>query len=70
MGVKGVSGGFSRGEVVSCVDEQGQEVARGLVNYDAKEAKRIMGQSSNRIQEILGYVDEEELIHRDNLVLV
>ena len=70
VGVKGVSGGFSRGEVVSCVDEQGREVARGLVNYDAQETKRIMGQSSSRIQEILGYVDEEELIHRDNLVLV
>jgi glutamate 5-kinase len=70
VGVKGVSGDFSRGEVVSCMDEQGLEVARGLVNYDAKETQRIMGQSSSRIQEILGYVDEEELIHRDNLVLV
>jgi glutamate 5-kinase len=70
VGVKGVSGDFSRGEVVSCVDEQGREVARGLVNYDAKESARIMGQPSGRIQEILGYLDEEELIHRDNLVLV
>ena len=70
VGVKGVSGGFIRGEVVSCVDEQGREVARGLVNYNARETERIMGQPSSRIQEILGYVDEEELIHRDNLVLV
>ena len=70
VGVKGVSGGFIRGQVVSCVDEQGREVARGLVNYNAREAERIMGQPSSRIQEILGYVDEEELIHRDNLVLV
>jgi glutamate 5-kinase len=70
VGVKSVAGNFRRGEVVSCVDEQGQEVARGLVNYSAGEAMQIMGQPSRRIQEILGYVDEEELIHRDNLVLV
>jgi len=70
VGVKAVDGGFVRGEVVSCVDERGREVARGLVNYNAQEAKRIMGQPSSAIQEILGYVDEEELIHRDNLVLV
>ncbi len=70
VGIKEVSGGFARGEVVSCVDEEGREVARGLVNYDALETDRIKGQPSSRIQEILGYVDEEELIHRDNLVLV
>ncbi|OOZ36755.1 glutamate 5-kinase [Solemya velesiana gill symbiont] len=70
VGVKKVSGRFSRGEVVSCVDSHGHEVARGLVNYGADEADRIKGQPSSRIGEILGYIDEEELIHRDNLVLV
>ncbi len=70
VGVKEVVGGFSRGEVVSCVDSEGREVARGLVNYSAVEADRIKGQPSSRIAEILGYMDEEELIHRDNLVLV
>jgi len=70
VGVKSVSGNFIRGEAVSCTDEKGREVARGLVNYNAQEAERIMGQPSSRIQEILGYLDEEELIHRDNLVLV
>jgi glutamate 5-kinase len=70
VGVKEVSGGFARGEVVSCVDEAGREVARGLVNYGALETEKIKGQPSSQIQEILGYVDEEELIHRDNLVLV
>lgn len=70
VGVKEVSGSFARGEVVSCVDEQGKEIARGLVNYDAQETDRIKGQPSGRIREILGYLDEEELIHRDNLVLV
>jgi glutamate 5-kinase len=70
VGVCGVEGGFSRGEAVVCVDQSGREVARGLVNYDAQETARIKGQPSSRIESILGYVDEEELIHRDNLVLL
>ncbi len=70
VGVYDVKGQFSRGEAVVCVDPSGREVARGLVNYDAQETARIMGQSSRRIESILGYVDEEELIHRDNLVLL
>jgi glutamate 5-kinase len=70
VGVRAVSGAFSRGEVVSCVGPDGREVARGLVNYGVDDTRRIMGQPSNRIEAILGYVDEEELIHRDNLVLV
>ncbi len=70
VGVCGVKGSFSRGEAVVCIDQSGREVARGLVNYDAQETARIMGQPSGRIESILGYVDEEELIHRDNLVLV
>jgi len=70
VGVKQVIGKFSRGEMVACVDEQGREIARGLVNYNSTESDRIKGVASGRIQEILGYVDEEELIHRDNLVLV
>ncbi len=70
VGVRGVEGDFRRGELVACVDEGGREVARGLVNYSAAETRRIMGHSSSEIAAILGYVDEEELIHRDNLVLV
>lgn len=70
VGVVRVEGRFSRGEVVSCVEESGREVARGLVNYGAEDAVRIAGLSSARIVEVLGYVDDEELIHRDNLVLV
>ncbi|MBI2994041.1 MAG: glutamate 5-kinase [Gammaproteobacteria bacterium] len=70
VGVTAVHGDFRRGEVVSCVDPGGVEIARGLVNYSAEETRRIMGQPSDRIEQLLGYVDEEELIHRDNLVLV
>ncbi|XKH00075.1 glutamate 5-kinase [Marinobacter nauticus] len=70
VGVKMVAGQFRRGEMVSCVDENGREVARGLVNYDAGEARAIIGHSSDRITEVLGYVSDEEMIHRDNLVIV
>ncbi len=70
VGVKHVEGEFGRGDVVVCVDRQGHEIARGLVNYSATDAVRIIGQSSDRIEEILGYVDELELIHRDNLVVL
>ena len=70
VGVKAVQGEFMRGEVVACVDEAGNEIARGLVNYSAEEIHKIKGQSSDRIETILGYLDEPELIHRDNLVLI
>ncbi|CAK0773009.1 Glutamate 5-kinase [Gammaproteobacteria bacterium] len=70
VGVVAVEGEFQRGEMVSCFNSSGREVARGLVNYSATEIRRIAGMPSRRIVELLGYVDEAELIHRDNLVLV
>jgi glutamate 5-kinase len=70
IGVTAVEGAFHRGEIVACLDPAGREIARGLVNYDAEEARRIIGQPSERIESILGYVDEPELINRDNLVLI
>jgi glutamate 5-kinase len=70
IGVIGVEGSFQRGEIVGCFAPDGREVARGLVNYDATEAARIMRRPSSEIEQILGYVDEPELIHRDNLVLL
>jgi glutamate 5-kinase len=70
IGVVAVSGNFGRGEVVGCVAPDGQEVARGLVNYGAQEAARIMRRPSSEIEAVLGYVDEPELIHRDNMVLL
>lgn len=69
VGVKALTGAFLRGEMVSCVDEAGNEVARGLVNYSAQDTRRIQGQPSSRIEALLGYVGEPELIHRDNLIL-
>ena len=70
VGVKAVLGDFQRGAVVACIDKQGREIARGLVNYNAQEIEKIKGRSSAEIMDLLGYVDELELIHRDNLVLV
>ena len=70
IGVTAVEGNFERGEVVACCDESGIELARGLVNYSAIESARIMRKSSKDIENILGYVEEAELIHRDNLVLL
>ena len=69
VGVTRISGEFRRGEMVACLDEQGKEVARGLVNYDAAAARLIAGQSSDRIMKLLGFMTGEELIHRDNMVI-
>jgi glutamate 5-kinase len=70
IGVAAISGDFERGEVVTCLDTKGREIARGLVNYSAQETQRILRHASTEIESILGYVDEPELIHRDNLVLL
>ncbi len=69
VGVTAVEGDFQRGELVACIGPDGAEVAKGLVNYSAEESRKIMGQPSERIEAVLGYVDEPELIHRDNLVV-
>jgi glutamate 5-kinase len=70
IGVKGVKGNFDRGEVVSCMNSDGYEIARGLVNYSSNEAQQLQGKASGDIEVVLGYVDEPELIHRDNLVVL
>ncbi len=69
IGVIAVSGEFERGAVVAVTGDDGVEIARGLVNYASSEARLIMRKASSEIESILGYVDEPELIHRDNLVL-
>lgn len=69
VGVVAVSGQFARGDLVMCVDAEGGEVARGLVNYNTEDARKLLGLSSARIAEALGYIAEPELIHRDNLLV-
>jgi glutamate 5-kinase len=70
IGVKSVSGEFERGAVVACVSEDGKDIARGLTNYNAEEARRIAGHASQEIESLLGYGGDTEIIHRDNLVLL
>ncbi|MFZ4528520.1 MAG: glutamate 5-kinase [Undibacterium curvum] len=70
IGVTEVSGEFGRGAAVTCVDQQGNAIARGLSNYGSADARRIRQKSSQDIAGILGFVEEPELIHRDNLVLL
>ncbi|HCH25328.1 MAG TPA: glutamate 5-kinase [Oceanospirillaceae bacterium] len=70
VGVTKVEGDFSRGEMVQIKDPQGVIIGRGLINYKAAEAAQICGVPSNQIASVLGYDNEPELMHRDNLVLV
>jgi glutamate 5-kinase len=70
IGVTEVAGEFGRGDVVTCVDEGGRAIARGITNYASAEVRRILRRPSSEIAGILGHMGEEELIHRDNLVLL
>jgi glutamate 5-kinase len=69
IGVVEVQGEFQRGDVVACVDPDGREVARGLVNYSSSQTRQIARKPTAEIEAILGFIEEPELIHRDNLVL-
>jgi glutamate 5-kinase len=70
IGVIEVTGEFGRGDVITCTDETGRAIARGMTNYSSSEARRIMRRPSSEILGILGFVEEPELIHRDNMVLL
>jgi glutamate 5-kinase len=69
VGVVAVEGEFERGAAVACRSLDGQEIARGLVNYASHEARRIARKATSEIEALLGYIDEPELIHRDNMVV-
>ncbi len=69
-GLKEVRGSFGVGECVRCLDSKGREFARGLVNYSAEELNRIKGLHTSKIEAVLGYKAYDEIIHRDNLVLL
>ncbi|WP_458525953.1 glutamate 5-kinase [Onishia taeanensis] len=70
VGVKALAGDFVRGDMVECVDEAGARIAKGLINYGAEDAARILGKPSHQIEGLLGYMEAPELIHRDNLVVI
>jgi glutamate 5-kinase len=69
-GLKEVRGVFGVGECVRCVDLEGREFARGLVNYSAQELNQIKGLHTSRIEKVLGYKAYDEIIHRDDLVVL
>jgi glutamate 5-kinase len=69
IGVTSVEGEFRRGDVVACLDVDGVEIARGLSNYASHEARQIARRPTAQIAEVLGFIEEAELIHRDNLVV-
>ena len=68
MGVVDVRGDFERGAVVACRNLAGDEIARGLANYSAAECRRIARRPTTEIEKLLGYADEPEVMHRDNMV--
>ena len=70
VGVRDVRGNFNRGELVVCLDADGKSVAQGLVNYSSEELRRIARRPSSEIEGILGYINEPEIINRDNLVVL
>ncbi len=70
IGVTGVEGEFERGAAVACRRSGGEEIARGLINYSSNEARRIAGHSTQEIEAMLGYLGEDALIHRNNMVLL
>lgn len=70
VGVTEVLGEFGRGDVITCVDVTGRAIARGITNYASNDARRIIRRPSSEIKTILGFAEEDELIHRDNLVLL
>lgn len=69
IGITQVNGAFQRGSVVSLLDQDGQEIGRGLCNYPSTEVEKILGQQSDQITEILGHMPYDNVVHRDNLVL-
>lgn len=69
-GIKDVRGDFGIGDSVTCVDEDGREVARGLTCYGSSDIKRIMGRSTREVGGILGYKYSDEVIHRDDLAVI
>ena len=69
IGMTAVEGDFSRGDVIAIRDEQGVELARGLANYAAAEARLLCRKPSSEFEALLGYTAEPEMVHRDNLIL-
>jgi len=70
VGITYVKGNFDRGDLVQCISSTGQEVAKGLINYSSSEVGKVLGQPSDKMESLLGYVNESSVIHRNNLVVL
>jgi glutamate 5-kinase len=70
VGLLNFDGVFDRGDMVRVIDQHGKEVAIGLVNYASRELSQLAGKQSTEIEKILGYAYGEEVIHRNNMVLL
>jgi glutamate 5-kinase len=68
-GITGTGGDFSRGDTVTICDKSGTTIAKGLSNYSDKEIEKLLGRKSTEISSILGYDGDEEIVHRNNMVL-
>jgi glutamate 5-kinase len=68
-GITGVAGSFASGDMVDVLDKDGNQIARGFVNYNAEEIEKIKGKKSSEIEPVLGHKDFDEVIHRDNMAL-
>jgi len=69
-GIVRVSGNFRIGDAVACIDSKGRERARGLVAYTSDDISRIMGLATREVKRVLGYSNGDEVIHRDDLVVL
>jgi glutamate 5-kinase len=69
-GITKIEGHFDVGDAVSCVSKEGKKIAKGLTNYSSKDLERIKGKKTSEIESLLGYKYSDEVIHRDNLVVV
>ena len=69
VGISEVIGNFNKGDLISCLNQEGVEIARGLSNYNDQELQAIKGLNSEEIKDLLGLLSQEEVIHRNNLVL-
>ena len=70
VGITDVKGKFDRGDLVQCISSSGQVVAKGLINYSSSEVSKVLGQPSDKMESLLGYVNESSVIHRNNLVVL
>ena len=69
-GILDIQGRFEQGDCVRCVDGQNRPIAVGLVNFCAEDLRKIKGLRSDRIADILGFKESDEVLHRDNLVIL